>query len=131
MTIPYAIRQAEAGHVAEFTDGQQQRDLVYVTDVAGAMLAAIDCAMKGFHTINLGTGRGVRMCDALGRLGELLGAESSFRFGALPRRRGEPDRQIAATDLARCLLDWEAQVDWQDGIQRLVESIRSTERQPA
>lgn len=131
MAIPYAIRQAEAGEVAEFTDGRQQRDLVYVTDVANAILAAVDRPIDSFHTINVGTGRGVRMCDVLGRLGDLLGAGSLFHFGAIARRPGEPERQIATPDVARRLLDWEAQVDWQHGLERLAEAIRSTGRQPA
>jgi len=131
MAIPYAIRQAAAGQGAEFTDGHQQRDLVYVSDIVEALLAAIERPLDGFHTINLGAGQGVPMCDVLRHLGGLLAAGSLFHFGARARRPGEPEQQIADVEAARRLLDWEARVGWQDGLQRLVEATKLHHRRSA
>ena len=121
MALPYALRQARAGTVANFSDGLQQRDFVYVGDVAEAFARAVVRPRPGFHAVNLGSGVGVPLLDVLAYLGGLLGAHDCFRFGTRPRRTGEPAVQVARTERAASLLGWRAATDWQAGIRKLVE----------
>lgn len=120
MLLPYAIAQARAKRPAEFTDGLQERDVVYVTDVADAITAAAMSELKGAHVLNLGCGRPVAVRDMLMEIAQLLDAVDYFKLGARPRRMGEPDRQVADSGVARDLLGWTPTVDWREGIGRMV-----------
>src|SRR6266545_8277436 len=126
MAIPYAVRQFLRGRPADFSDGQQQRDFVYIDDVVCAFETVILAPRGGFHAVNVGTGEAVPVRAVLGRLGELLGAGARFRFGAIPRRPGEPDVQVADTTRAERLLSWRAGIDWREGIERLADSLRKS-----
>lgn len=124
MAVPYAVRQALAGLPAELSDGAQRRDFVHVEDVAEAFRAAVRGRPAGFTTVNVGTGEGTPVRSVLERVGELLGATGRFRFGAIPRRAGEPLLQVASTDRAAAVLGWRAKVHWADGVRDLLESVR-------
>jgi nucleoside-diphosphate-sugar epimerase len=124
MAVPYAVRQALAGQPADFSDGLQRRDFVYVDDVVEAFVAAVRRPAAGFRVLNLGTGQAVAVREVLAWLGELCGAGPRFRFGVLPRRDGEPDLQVADTTRAEQVLGWRATVGWREGVRRLVEALR-------
>jgi nucleoside-diphosphate-sugar epimerase len=128
MVVPYALRQALAGLPADFSDGEQQRDLVYVEDVADAFCAVCSAPAPGFQAFNLGRGEPVRVRVALAYLGELLGPRARFRFGVLPRRQGEPEVQVADPQRAVRVLGWRARICWREGLERMVSSLRETRR---
>jgi nucleoside-diphosphate-sugar epimerase len=127
MVVPYAARQFLRGERADFSDGLQQRDFVYIDDATAALEAAVRSPRAGFHVVNVGTGQPVSVRAVLQRLGELLGAGERFRFGAIPRRPGEPPLQAAAAGRAARLLHWRARVDWREGIARVANSLRKTQ----
>jgi nucleoside-diphosphate-sugar epimerase len=123
MAVPYAVRQFLRGQPADFSDGGQQRDFVYIDDAISAFEAAVCSPRPGFRVVNVGTGEPVAVRAVLGRLGELLGAVGCCRFGAVPRRPGEPSVQVADTSRAARLLPWRAGIDWREGIGRLAEAL--------
>jgi nucleoside-diphosphate-sugar epimerase len=125
LVLPYALRQARAGATARFSDGAQQRDFVHVADVVEAFARAVADPPPCFWTVNLGTGVPVPVREVLTFLADLLGARDRFHFGALPRRRGEPLVQAAATARAATLFGWRAAVDWRTGLRSLVASEQS------
>ena len=122
MLLPYAVTKAKAREVAEFTDGLQERDFVHVNDVADAIRAAIDKPLAGVHTVNIGTGAPAKVRDVLAEVAKRADAEELFRFGARPRRAGEPERQVADISAARDLLGWTPKIGWREGIAAMVES---------
>ncbi len=128
MAIPYAIRQARLGETAQFSDGQQQRDFVYIDDVVEAFRVVLRAQLPAFQVFNIGTGVPVRVRDVLEYVADLFGIRSRFHFGSIPRRQGEPDLQIASTDKVAQQLGWEARVPWWEGIRRLFDSERKPER---
>ena len=119
MMLPYAWARAKAGERAKFTDGLQQRDFVFVTDVAAAIVAAIEAPHAGQHVVNIGTGVATPVRKVLSRLGTLMHAEHLFDFGARPRRPEEPAQQCADIQVARDVLDWQPRVDWRSGIEQV------------
>jgi nucleoside-diphosphate-sugar epimerase len=127
MVVPYAVGQLLRGQRADFSDGLQQRDFVYIDDVTAALEAAVRSPRPGFHVVNVGTGRPVAVRAVLERLGELLGARECLRFGAIPRRPGEPPSLAAATGQAARLLRWRAAVDWREGVEQLANSLRKNQ----
>lgn len=121
MALPYAMAQARAGQPAEFSDGLQRRDFVYVDDVVEAMLRAATLASGGVQVVNLGRGEAVALREVIEEMGRLLSAQSLWRWGVRPRRAGEPDIQIAGGSRAADLLGWRPAVSWREGVARWVQ----------
>lgn len=124
MLVPYALRQALAKERAEFSEGTQVRDFVYVDDVVDAVARGVAQQPAGAHAVNLGSRDPVRICDLLREIGRHFGVESLFDFGAKPRRIGEPDVQVARIGRAAELLGWKPSVGWREGVRRLCEASR-------
>ena len=122
MVVPYLLRQTMHGGVAQLSDGEQQRDFVYVDDVAEALVAAAESPQPQFEIFNIGTGIATPVRSVLSRIGEALGISDRVQFGAISRRPGEPDVQIADVKKAKQKLNWQARTNWIAGVQKLVES---------
>jgi nucleoside-diphosphate-sugar epimerase len=120
MMLPYAIAKAKTREVATFSDGLQERDFVHVQDLARAIMAAIARPASGVHTINIGTGIPTPIRDVLMEVAKQTGTESLFQIGARPRRPGESERQVADIGIARDVLGWQAEVEWGDGVGRMM-----------
>lgn len=118
LMIPYAIEQARRRTPADFSDGAQRRDFVYVDDLAAAVCAAADTALPGFNVFNIARGEPVCVRDVLTEIARHFGVESLFHLGARPRRPGEPDEFVADITAARTRLSWEPRVSWREGIVR-------------
>jgi UDP-glucose 4-epimerase len=109
------LRQKLAGK--PFTvvgDGTQQRDFLYVTDVAQAFLAAAQAKQAG-SAWNLGAGNP----QSVNRLVELLGGEKTY----IPKRPGEP--QCTWADIRKITdeLGWKPEVSFEEGVARIVANI--------
>jgi len=129
----YGPRQdvmGEAGVVAIFTgamladqatfitgDGGQQRDFVYVDDVARANVLALKGDLTG--TYNVGTGLPTDVNTLYRLLADLTG------YGRKPAHLPRPAGEVRATWLdcskAGKELGWEAEVDLREGLRRTVE----------
>lgn len=119
MLLPYVVRQTVRGAAVHCSDGTQVRDLVYVEDVAAAVVRAVTAPAAGYQTLNLGTGQGVMLREVLMRLAELFQPNPPYRLGAIHRRPGEPDEQVADVSQAAHALAWRASTDWRSGLDRL------------
>ena len=129
----YGPRQdvkGEAGVVAIFTgamladqatfitgDGGQQRDFVYVDDVARANLLALNSDLTG--TYNVGTGLPSDINTLYRMLADLT--EYSHKPAHLPRPAGEVRATWLDCSKAGKELGWEAEVDLREGLRRTVE----------
>ncbi len=129
----YGPRQdpfGEAGVIAIFTgrmlagqpvtingDGTQQRDFVYVGDVARANLLALTRGDNGIF--NLGTGKPVDVNTIFAKLKELTGYPHEANYG--PAKKGEVYRIYLDASKAKASLGWEPQVDFDEGLRLTVE----------
>ena len=95
-------------------DGTQRRDFLYVTDVAEAFLAAAEKG-DGGELWNLGAGNP----QSVNRLVELLGGKAVY----IPKRPGEPDCTWAEISKITSNLDWQPQVSFESGVEKVLAEI--------
>lgn len=102
-------------------DGTQMRDFLYVTDVAGAFLAAAETDRVG-ETYNLGSGAP----QSINRLIKLLGGPVVL----LPKRPGEPDCTWADTTKITTQLGWKPKVSFPEGVSYMMAEIENWKDAP-
>lgn len=95
-------------------DGSCIRDYVHVSDIADAHIAALERTFSGVmedhhEIINLGTGSGVSVLEAIAAFEEVSGVALNYRLG--PRRTGDVGAIWSDTSRSRALLGWEAKRD--------------------
>ncbi len=84
-------------------DGSCIRDYIHVEDVASAHIKALN--LKGSHTINLGTSKGVSVLELVDVFKEVVKEDILYTVG--PRREGDPAVLVASNKKAKELLNWE------------------------
>ena len=101
--------------------GEQERDYVYVGDVARANVLALEKGSGGMF--NIGTGVSTSVNELFDMLAELTGYGEARRHG--PALSGEVFRIYVTNDRARRALGWEPTVALDEGLRLTVESIRA------
>jgi UDP-glucose 4-epimerase len=99
-------------------DGQQTRDFVFVTDVAGAICAAAKRTEPRATVINIGSGREICILDLATTILSIVDGRSQVCFA--PKRPGSIDRSCAAIDRAATLLQFQPAVDLRSGIEATI-----------
>ena len=126
MVIPYACAAAVEARPAQFTDGAQRRDFLYVDDLLDWLMLAVDGRVaeegaRGFHLHHLGTGVARAVRDVLEEIvAQLPGAR--FELGSLARNPHQPPVQVVPEYLDSCpaLAAWRPRTDLRDGLTRTV-----------
>lgn len=95
-------------------DGNQTRDFVYVTDVAGALVTAGFSPVRN-EVFNVGTGSP----QSINTLVSLLGGEKIH----IPKRPGEPDCTWADIGKIKSILGWEPKVSFSEGVGEILKYI--------
>ncbi len=132
----YGPRQdplGEAGVIAIFTgrmlrgevciingSGEQQRDFLYVGDVAQANVLALNRGSGGIY--NLGWGKGIDINTVFRKLAEVVGYHREPVYG--PPKLGEVFRIYLDARKAREELEWEPKVSFEEGLARTVAYFR-------
>ncbi|HZO25911.1 MAG TPA: NAD-dependent epimerase/dehydratase family protein [Chloroflexota bacterium] len=101
--------------------GEQERDYVYVGDVARANLLALDRGSS--RMFNIGTGVSTSVNGLFDMLAELTGYGEPRQHG--PALSGEVFRIFVTNDRARDELGWQPTVELHEGLRLTVESIRA------
>ncbi len=103
-------------------DGEQQRDFMYVGDVANANLLAAGKA--GGMILNIGSGAGTSVNQIYNALSEIIGYQGTPLHG--PAKKGEVRKIFLDPTRAHGELGWAPQVDLRDGLDTTVKSLRSS-----
>jgi UDP-glucose 4-epimerase len=100
-----------------FGDGSKTRDYIYVGDVVGACLAAMDADYRG--EVNIATGRRTSTLDLFRAIEQASGKKLTYRHEK--DRPGEVQDSVLDIGLARRILGWEPVVDLRQGIEKTLE----------
>jgi UDP-glucose 4-epimerase len=103
-----------------FGDGRQQRDYVYVGDVARANVLAL--RRGGGESVNIGTGRAASVNELFSAL--RAAAALPVKPVHRPKRPGELFRSCLDVAKARRVLGWSPRVPLAEGLKRTFEHIR-------
>jgi UDP-glucose 4-epimerase len=100
-----------------FGDGTQTRDLVYVGDVARAIVLALETGSEGHVLCNIGGGREISVAELARAALRACGRDEATMTFA-PARAGEIARSAAATGRAEEVLGFRAEVELAEGLGR-------------
>ncbi len=124
MLIPYAFQMAREERRAEFTDGKQIRDFLYIDDLLEWLLLAIQIDRKGcpagsFVLHHLGSQEGTPVFEIL-RCIEAEFEKADFHLGVKPRSPHEPEVQVAPRyrSLDLPIRHWVPNVSYREGIHK-------------
>jgi len=103
------------------------RDFTYVEDTAAGFLAAARCDQAVGEVVNLGTGAGVSIGEVVGKVRELINRDVRVRTdeGRVRPEASEVMRLISDNSKAKRLMGWSPQVDFDSGLERVIEYIRT------
>lgn len=108
-------------------DGSQTMDFVNILDIARANILAAESDVSD-EVFNIACGVETSLLDLAQMLIAAMGADLEVEFGPA-RAAAAVTRRLAYTDKARDLLGFEAEIDIEDGLRRLVQWWRA-ERAP-
>ena len=109
-----------------FGDGSQSMDFVFVENVARAFLLAATCAASG-EVFNIASGLETSLKQLAQTLLAVMGADLEIEHGP-GRKSTTVPRRLADTTSAEARLGFQAQVELQEGLQRLVSWWREETR---
>ena len=103
-------------------DGLQTRDFTFVANVVHGNLLAVDATQAVGKTINVGNGRSTSLNELLTALNGLLGTDVEPKY--IAPRPGDVRHSLADISLARELLGYEPQVDFESGLRQTLDYYR-------
>jgi UDP-glucose 4-epimerase len=112
------LARGEVPHI--FGDGTQERDYVFVGDVARVVLAALE---RSAGVFNVGTGVATSVLDLFEECRRAAGSDVEAIFD--PPRLGELQRSVLDMKLAERELGFRAETSFGDGIALTWDSIRA------
>jgi UDP-glucose 4-epimerase len=114
-------RLAAGDRAIVYGDGEQQRDFVYVEDVAAANVAALGSEHSG--PVNIGTGVSLSIRTVVEMLSQLYESEVGWEFG--PPRGGEVRRTCLDPARAWERLGWSPSIAAHEGLRRTKQYFAS------
>jgi len=124
--IPYVIRCLLRNDAPLLSTGERLCDFVYVHDVIrGFLMAAMSPHAVG-ATVELGSGRAVRIRDVVETLVTLTGTSARPSFGA-QRERTEDHMGSADAETAHRLLGWHPQWSLEAGLMETIDWYKNEE----
>ena len=101
--------------------GEQERDFLYVQDVARANVISLSAGDD--DAFNLGSGVGTSVKEIFSYLDRLTGNSLSPKYRTLSE--GEVFKIVLNSEKARRVLGWEPTVSLEEGLSRTVDSFRT------
>jgi UDP-glucose 4-epimerase len=103
-----------------FGDGTQSRDFTFVDDIARATILAADAPVSGL-AVNVGGGATITLLEVFDLLRGFVGP---LQIEAQPVARGDVSHTEADHTRAREILGFQAEVSFEEGYRRQVETLR-------
>ena len=109
--------------IQQFGDGSSSRDYTYISDIVDGVVRAID-RPYAYQIFNLGKGDGTNLKDFICLVEKYTGKTAKIKV--LPDQPGDVPYTCADVSKAAYLLDYEAQVPFEEGIKNTVAWYKET-----
>ena len=101
--------------------GQQTRDFVHVDDIVGASEARIDAGVKGYQTMNIGSGEATSFLAVARKMADIVGYSPEITSDT-----GKPEGVMARyCDPLKMLRYYTPKVSLEDGFRRVIEAVEA------
>ena len=121
--VPSVVRNLLERRPVELSHGRQERDFVYVDDVAGGLVRLLDSELEG--AANIGTGEATSVRSVVGAIAGRIDSPAEVRFDAREAPAEDPPLIVADGSRLRDELGWEPAVPLDEGIERTVSWWRA------
>jgi len=101
-----------------FGDGQQTRSFCYVDDLTSGLIKLMDSDASVTGPINLGNPVEMTIEALAKTILDITGSASKIERQPLPS--DDPRQRKPDISLAKSTLDWQPEIDWQDGLKRTI-----------
>ena len=118
--IPQAILSAIDGQDLPMSEGNQERDFVYMGDVVDALMLCISGSFPPGSVFNIGSSVGVPVKTVAQRVLELMDNPSKILLGALETRPDEIMEMSADISAARDRLGWQPATSLDEGLRKSI-----------
>ncbi len=108
--------------ITVFGDGSQIRDFTYVNDIVQGIIAAL-ISNSEFETYNLGSGRPIRLIEAIKIMQDIIGEDAEIEY--FEPQLGDAIKTLADIRNARQKLGYEPKTKLGEGLQAQVEWHRA------
>jgi len=130
--LPSIIHALDRDQPVALTGGEQQRDLLYVDDIAGALFAAGGSKLRPSTAYNVCSGKPVRIREVGETAARLMGKpQTLLHWGKLPYRSEEPMWVVGDPARFEEATSWQPQMDFEEGIRSMISAVRKREHQHA
>jgi UDP-glucose 4-epimerase len=122
--IPKFIRRAKQGKTLEiYGDGKQTRDFIHASDIASAILAALENDSSAGEVYQVASGTETEINSLAEQIQELASeAGKSVEIVHTDPRRGEIKYNYSSIDKIQRDLGWEPRIDLEEGLGELFSS---------
>ncbi|HVV34894.1 MAG TPA: NAD-dependent epimerase/dehydratase family protein [Vitreimonas sp.] len=110
-------------------DGKTSMDFIYIDDIARANVAGLKSDVSD-EVFNVASGVETSLQELAEALMRVMGKKMTPEYGPERKVNAVP-RRLASTEKAKRLLGWEAQVDLDEGLERLVSWWRANKEHVA
>lgn len=124
--VPSMVLRCLKGAEIDLTDGIQERDFIYISDVVSALNVILEVEAgrePGYRSYDVGTGSPMRIRDFVVKINQLCGNNAKLNFGTFPIRKGEIQSSFADTATLRSL-GWMPSVSIEIGIQCVIDDTK-------
>lgn len=121
--IPSVILGLSARKPVQCSEGTQQRDFIFVEDVADALVALLGSTLSGAY--NLGTGNATSVREVVSLIASTLGRPELVTYSGKASQDNDPMRIVADMSKLSRDLNWRPKVALHEGIERTIEEHRA------
>ena len=119
-TVASLVEAAKkTGQVTIYGDGKARRDFLFVSDMVGAIIKAIEFDSK-YEVFNIGTGEDYSLLDLVRFIEKITGKELEKNF----KKKQDYVSEMVAPNVEKATkkLEWKAEVSLEEGLKKLLKS---------
>ncbi|NCN07236.1 SDR family oxidoreductase [Candidatus Falkowbacteria bacterium] len=106
-----------------YGDGQTSRDFTYVDNNVSAVIAAATAKEAVGQSINIALGESISLIELVKKINKILGTNIEPQFEDF--RTGDVKHSLADISLAKKVLDYQVDVDFNSGLEKTINFLRS------